>query len=105
MDRSGAYYCRYVARRLVQAGFAHKAELQVAYAIGRAQPLSIKVDTFGTGDAQKAEKFVADNFDFRPANIIEELDLLQPIYRQTTNYGHFGKVGLPWEKAAVPATV
>jgi S-adenosylmethionine synthetase len=105
VDRSGAYYCRYVARRLVQAGFAQKAELQVAYAIGRAKPLSIKVDTFGTGDAQRAEKFVADNFDFRPANIIEELELLQPIYRQTTNYGHFGKAGLPWEKAAVPATV
>jgi len=105
VDRSGAYYCRYVARRLVQAGFAHKAELQVAYAIGRARPLSIKVDTFGTGDAQKAEKYVAENFDFRPANIIDELELLQPIYRQTTNYGHFGKTGLPWEKAAVPATV
>ena len=105
VDRSGAYYCRYVARRLVQAGFAHKAELQVAYAIGRAKPLSIKVDTFGTGDAQKAEKFVADNFDFRPANIIQELELLQPIYRQTTNYGHFGKAGLPWEKAVVPAAV
>jgi len=105
VDRSGAYYCRYVARRLVQAGFAHKAELQVAYAIGRAKPLSIKVDTFGTGDAQKAEKYVADNFDFRPANIIEELELLQPIYRQTTNYGHFGKAGLPWEKVPVPATV
>ena len=105
VDRSGAYYCRHVARRLVQAGFAHKAELQVAYAIGRARPLSIKVDTFGTGDAQKAEKFVADNFDFRPANIIHELELLQPIYRQTTNYGHFGKAGLPWEQTAVPATV
>jgi S-adenosylmethionine synthetase len=105
VDRSGAYYCRYVARRLVQAGFAHKAELQVAYAIGRAKPLSIKVDTFGTGDAQRAEKFVADSFDFRPANIIQELELLQPIYRQTTNYGHFGKTGLPWEKAVVPATV
>ena len=105
VDRSGAYYCRYVARRLVQAGYAQKAELQVAYAIGRAKPLSIKVETFGTGDAHRAEKFVADNFDFRPANIIEELELLQPIYRQTTNYGHFGKAGLPWEKAAVPAAV
>jgi S-adenosylmethionine synthetase len=105
VDRSGAYYCRYVARRLVQAGFAKKAELQVAYAIGRAKPLSIKVDTFGTGDPQKAEKYVAEHFDFRPANIIQELELLQPIYRLTTNYGHFGKAGLPWEKAAVPATV
>jgi S-adenosylmethionine synthetase len=105
VDRSGAYYCRYVARRLVQAGLARRAELQVAYAIGRAKPLSIKVDTFGTGDAKRAEAFVADNFDFRPANIIRELDLLQPLYRQTTNYGHFGKAGLPWEKAAVATAV
>jgi len=105
VDRSGAYYCRYAARRLVQAGLAHKAELQVAYAIGRAKPLSIKVDTFGTGDSQKAEKYVTEHFDFRPANIIQELGLLQPIYRQTTNYGHFGKPGLPWEKALVAAVV
>ena len=74
--------------------------MQVAYAIGRAKPVSIKVDTFGTGDEGKAEKFV-EQFDFRPANIIQELDLLRPIYRQTTNYGHFGKAGLPWEKAQV----
>ena len=104
VDRSGAYYCRYVARRLVQGGLAKKAELQVAYAIGRAKPLSIKVDTFGTGDEAAAERFVADNFDFRPANIIRELDLLQPIYRKTTNYGHFGKAGLPWERP-VPVAV
>jgi S-adenosylmethionine synthetase len=103
VDRSGAYYCRYVARRLVQGGLARKAELQVAYAIGRAKPLSIKVDTFGTGDEARAEQFVADNFDFRPANIIRELDLLQPIYRKTTNYGHFGKAGLPWEKPVAVA--
>ena len=105
VDRSGAYYCRYVARQLVKAGLARKAELQVAYAIGRAKPLSIKVDTFGTGDAAKAERFVAEHFDFRPTNIIRELTLLQPIYRQTTNYGHFGKAGLPWETAAVAAIV
>jgi S-adenosylmethionine synthetase len=104
VDRSGAYYCRYVARRLVQGGLAKKAELQVSYAIGRAKPLSIKVDTFNTGDEAKAEQFVADNFDFRPANIIRELDLLRPIYRKTTNYGHFGKAGLPWEKP-VPVAV
>ena len=104
VDRSGAYYCRYVARRIVQAGFAQRAEVQVAYAIGRAKPMSVKVDTFGTGDAQQGGAVRADNFDFRPANIIEELDLLQPIYRQTTNYGHFGKAGLPWEKP-VPAAV
>jgi S-adenosylmethionine synthetase len=105
VDRSGAYYCRYVARRIVSTGLARKAEVQVAYAIGRAKPLSIKVDTFGTGDPLRAEKFVADTFDFRPANIINELSLLQPIYRQTTNYGHFGKAGLPWETAAVAAAV
>jgi S-adenosylmethionine synthetase len=104
VDRSGAYYCRYVARRLVKAGLARKAELQVSYAIGRAKPLSIKVDTFGTGDAAKAELFVAD-FSFKPANIIQELDLLRPIYRNTTNYGHFGKAGLPWERSEVPVAV
>ena len=104
VDRSGAYYCRYVARRLVKAGLANKAELQVAYAIGRARPLSIKVDTFGTGDPMAAEQFVAD-FSFKPANIIKELDLLRPIYRGTTNYGHFGKAGLPWERSEVPVAV
>ena len=104
VDRSGAYYCRYVARRLVKAGLARKAELQVSYAIGRAKPLSIKVDTFGTGDPIVAEQFVAD-FSFKPANIIQELDLLRPIYRGTTNYGHFGKAGLPWERSEVPVAV
>ena len=103
VDRSGAYYCRYVARRIVQAGLAQRAEVQVSYAIGRAKPMSIKVDTFGTGDPVKAEQFVSETFDFRPANIIKELDLLKPIYRQTTNYGHFGKAGLPWEKPVAVA--
>jgi S-adenosylmethionine synthetase len=104
VDRSGAYYCRYVARRIVQAGLAQRAEVQVSYAIGRAKPMSVKVDTFGTGDPSRAEKFVEDNFDFRPANILSELDLLKPIYRQTTNYGHFGKTDLPWERP-VPVAV
>jgi len=104
VDRSGAYYCRYVARRLVAAGLARKAEVQVSYAIGRARPLSIKVDTFGTGDCAEAERFVED-FSFRPASIIQELDLLRPIYRSTTNYGHFGKAGLPWERSEVPVGV
>ena len=102
VDRSGAYYCRYVARRIVQAGLAERAEVQVSYAIGRAKPMSIKVDTFGTGDEARAVKFVYDNFDFRPANIIRELDLLRPIYRKTTNYGHFGREddldALRWER-------
>jgi S-adenosylmethionine synthetase len=96
VDRSGAYFCRYVARQVVREGLARRAEVQVAYAIGVAQPVSIKVDTFGTGDARRAEAFVR-GFDFRPAAIIERLDLLRPIYRQTTNYGHFGKPDLPWE--------
>jgi S-adenosylmethionine synthetase len=97
VDRSGAYFCRYVARQIVKRRLARRAEIQVAYAIGLAKPVSIKVDTFGTGDAREAEAFVAREFDFRPAAIIERLTLLQPIYRQTTNYGHFGKPGLPWE--------
>jgi S-adenosylmethionine synthetase len=96
VDRSGAYYCRYVAREIVKQGYAKRAEVQVSYAIGMAQPLSVKVDTFGTGDAGGAEQFVRE-FDFRPRAIIEQLDLLRPIFRQTTNYGHFGRPGLPWE--------
>ncbi|MGH7443989.1 MAG: methionine adenosyltransferase [Longimicrobiales bacterium] len=96
VDRSGAYFCRYVARELVAAGVAERAEIQVAYAIGVAQPVSVKVDTFGTGDERAAEAFVR-GYDFRPRAIIERLDLLRPIYRQTTNYGHFGKPELPWE--------
>jgi S-adenosylmethionine synthetase len=98
VDRSGAYFCRYVAREIVKAGIAKRAEVQVAYAIGTAQPVSTKVETFGTGDEMAARHFVDETFDFRPAAIIETLALLRPIYRQTTNYGHFGKPGLPWEK-------
>ena len=97
VDRSGAYFCRYVARQVVKAGLARKAEIQVAYAIGIAQPVSVKVETFGTGDERAAREFVS-RFDFRPRAIIAQLDLLRPIYRQTTNYGHFGKAGLPWEE-------
>ncbi|MBW3622521.1 MAG: methionine adenosyltransferase [Armatimonadetes bacterium] len=96
VDRSGAYFTRYVARQVVKEGLAKKAEVQVGYAIGVAQPVSVKVDTFGTGDERAAEAFVRQ-FDFRPAAIIEQLDLLRPIYRSTTNYGHFGKAYLPWE--------
>jgi S-adenosylmethionine synthetase len=96
VDRSGAYFCRYVARQVVNEGLAERVELQVAYAIGVAQPVAILVETFGTGDQTAAAEFV-HRFDFRPAAIIERLDLLRPIYRQTTNYGHFGRPGLPWE--------
>ncbi|MBA5865198.1 MAG: methionine adenosyltransferase [Nitrospira sp. CR1.3] len=97
VDRSGAYFCRYVARQIIQEGLARKAEVQVAYAIGVAQPVSVKVDTFGTGDDETAADFVRQ-FDFRPGAIIERFDLKRPIYRQTTNYGHFGKSELPWEQ-------
>ena len=98
VDRSSAYFCRYVARQVIGAGLAKKAEIQVGYAIGLAKPVSVKVDTFGTGDEAKAAAFVMENFDFRPRAIIETLNLLRPIYRQTTNYGHFGRTGLPWEE-------
>jgi S-adenosylmethionine synthetase len=97
VDRSGAYFCRFVARQVVLAGLAKKAEVQVAYAIGIAEPVSVKVDTFGTGDDRAAAEYVRSSFDFRPRAIIERLDLLRPIYRRTTNYGHFGKSDLPWE--------
>jgi len=97
VDRSGAYFCRFVAREVLKAGIARRAEIQVAYAIGMARPVSVKVDTLGTGDAALAEEFI-HKFDFRPGAVIEQLDLLRPIYRATTNYGHFGKPHLPWER-------
>jgi S-adenosylmethionine synthetase len=102
VDRSSAYFCRYVAKQLVASGLAKKAEIQVGYAIGMAQPVSVKVDTFGTGDEKAAVEFVR-SFDFRPRAIVDRLDLLRPIYRETTNYGHFGRTGLPWERVATAA--
>jgi S-adenosylmethionine synthetase len=105
VDRSSAYFCRYVAKQVVASGFAKKAEIQVGYAIGMAKPVSVKVDTFGTGDERAAADFVMNNFDFRPRAIIEKLNLLRPIYRQTTNYGHFGRTGLPWETVEKAAAV
>ncbi len=98
VDRSAAYFCRFVAREILKSELATRVEIQVAYAIGIAQPVSVKVDTFGTGDRKAVAEFVRE-FDFRPAAIIERLDLLRPIYRMTTNYGHFGKRGLPWERS------
>ncbi len=97
VDRSSAYFCRFVAREIVKKGLAKRAELQVAYAIGMAQPVSVKVDTFGTGDEDAAVAYVKEHFDFRPRMIIDRLNMLRPIYRSTTNYGHFGRKGLPWE--------
>jgi len=105
VDRSSAYFCRYVAKQVVASGLAKKVEIQVGYAIGMAQPVSVKVDTFGTGDERAAADFVTNAFDFRPRAIIERLELLRPIYRSTTNYGHFGRPGLPWEVVEKPAAV
>ena len=101
VDRSGAYAARYVAKNIVAAGLADRAEVQLAYAIGVATPVSIMVDTFGTGkvDDRVLEELVQKNFDLRPAGIIRMLDLRRPIYAQTAAYGHFGRtdIDLPWE--------
>jgi S-adenosylmethionine synthetase len=100
VDRSAAYMCRWVAKNIVASGLADLAELQVAYAIGHPQPVSVYVDTMGTGKVadETIALAVQKVFSFKPADIIRQLNLLRPIYRQTTNYGHFGKVGLPWEQ-------
>ncbi len=105
VDRSAAYYCRYAAKNIVAAGLAGKCEIQVAYAIGVAKPLSINVSTYGTGKVPEAkiEKILMANeiFDFRPGMLIKDLGLIKPkgwSYRKTSNYGHFGREGFPWEK-------
>lgn len=102
VDRSASYAARYVAKNIVAAGLADKCEFQVAYAIGVAQPVSVMVDTFGTGkiDEQLLIKLVREYFDLRPAAIIKELNLRRPIYRQVAAYGHFGRndLDLPWEE-------
>lgn len=100
VDRSAAYYARWVAKNIVANGLADKAEVEVAYAIGRNEPVSICVDTFGTGKMSDEEilEIVNKNFNFEVSNILKELDLRRPIYRRTTNYGHFGDPDLPWEK-------
>jgi S-adenosylmethionine synthetase len=101
VDRSAAYACRYVAKNIVAAGLADRCEVQVSYAIGVAEPTSVNVDTLGTGkiDEEKIRDLVLDHFNLRPRGIVEMLDLLRPIYRQTAAYGHFGRDGdFPWEK-------
>ena len=102
VDRSGAYYGRYVAKNIVAAGLADKFELQVSYAIGVAEPLAIYINTFGTGKIadEKILELVKAHFDFRPNSIIRELDLRRPIYKRTAAYGHFGREeeGFTWEK-------
>lgn len=102
VDRSACYAARYVAKNIVAAGLADKCEIELAYAIGVARPLSIFVDTFGTGKLsnEKLVEIVKENFDLRPGAIIKNLDLLRPIYKQVAAYGHFGRtdIDLPWER-------
>ena len=100
VDRSAAYMLRHIAKNLVANGYAKKCEIQVSYAIGMEQPLSIYVDTFGTSSIPEEQivELIKEKFDLSPRGMIEYLDLKKPIYRQTTNYGHFGKENLPWEK-------
>ncbi|MCM1160609.1 MAG: methionine adenosyltransferase [Roseburia sp.] len=102
VDRSAAYAARYVAKNIVAANLAEKCEIQLAYAIGVAHPMSIMIDTFGTGKVSDEElvNIIRENFDLRPAGIIKMLDLRRPIYKQTAAYGHFGRndLDLPWEK-------
>ena len=102
VDRSAAYACRYVAKNIVAAGLADRCEIQVAYAIGVAEPTSISVQTFGTGTVSEEELtvLIRENFDLRPYGILQMLDLIRPIYKQTAAYGHFGRedIDLSWER-------
>ena len=100
VDRSAAYYARYVCRNIVANGLAHKCQLELSYAIGKADPVSVYVQSFGTSKYtdDELQQIVLKNFSFSVADIIKELDLRRPIYRSTTNYGHFGKKDLPWEQ-------
>jgi S-adenosylmethionine synthetase len=102
VDRSASYMCRYIVKNMVAAGLAQKCELQVAYTIGRAEPVSVTVGAFSTGvlPSRELTEIVKKMFDLRPAAIIERLNLLRPIYRKTCNYGHFGReiAELTWEK-------
>ena len=100
---------RWVAKNIVAAGLAKHAEIQFAYAIGHPRPVSVHVNTFGTGKAGVSDERITDAvqrvFSFKPAEIVQQLGLLRPIYRQTTNYGHFGKAALPWESTAKAAAL
>ncbi len=100
VDRSAAYYARYVCKNIVANGLAHKCQLELSYAIGVQQPISVYVRSFGTSkySDDELQEIVLKNFDFSVANIIKELDLRRPIYKSTVNYGHFGKKDLPWEQ-------
>jgi S-adenosylmethionine synthetase len=107
VDRSACYYARYVAKNVVAAGLARRCEVQVAYAIGVAQPVGVHVNTFGTGKIadEKLEKYILANFDMRPKALIDELGLLAPIYKPTAAYGHFGRGEFSWEKTERAAKI
>jgi S-adenosylmethionine synthetase len=100
VDRSACYYARYIAKNVVASGVARRCEVQIAYAIGVAQPVGVRVDTFGTGKVsdEALEKYILSSFDMRPKALIETLNLLRPIYLPTAAYGHFGRNDVPWEK-------
>ena len=107
VDRSAAYAARWVAKNVVAAGLAERCEIQVAYAIGVAHPLSVNVETFGTGKISddRIAELISEHFDLRPGAIIRDLDLRKPIYRKTAAYGHFGRddIDAPWENTAKAA--
>ena len=107
VDRSACYFARYVAKNVVAAKLARRCEVQIAYAIGVARPVGLYVNTFGTGRLDEAvlAKYLSEHFDMRPKAIIEQLDLLRPIYRQTAAYGHFGRDSYPWESTAPSARI
>jgi S-adenosylmethionine synthetase len=107
VDRSAAYAARYVAKNVVAAGLADRFEVQIAYVIGVASPISLNVETFGTGKVsdETIRKLIDEHFDFRPGAIIDRFDLRRPIYRQTASYGHFGRAEFPWEATDLAATL
>jgi S-adenosylmethionine synthetase len=107
VDRSACYYARYVAKNVVSSGVARRCEVQLAYAIGVAQPVGVHVDTFGTGlvNDEKLERYLHESFDMRPKAIIEELQLLAPIYQPTSSYGHFGRGEFSWESTSRAAKI
>jgi S-adenosylmethionine synthetase len=107
VDRSACYYARYIAKNVVASGVAKRCEVQVAYAIGVAQPVGVHVNTFGTGKVsdEALEKYIMSSFDMRPKALIDELDLLAPIYKPTAAYGHFGRSEFPWERTDRAAAI
>ena len=100
VDRAASYMARFIAKNIVANGYADKCEVQLSYAIGVAKPVAVYIETFGTARIPEEDMMrkIEENFDLTPRGIINFLDLQRPIYRQTTNYGHFGKENLPWEK-------